>query len=143
MIDWLQVILTAIATATIAFGLHEMDVEFIKANQAAALAAQKQELSTQCDEAKQLTEKVSHDYETQLSSLNAQLSKLRQSTICVPIAPNTPRHNGPAASSRSPGKNEIAAGTLYDYAGDYAKERLQLVACQNFVTQTWEMKRGR
>jgi hypothetical protein len=133
IINWLQVIITTVITAAAAYGLHALDVTYLNARNAAALQTQAATLTAQCDQAKQLTEGVSREYENQLANLNHQLDGLRQSTTCVPITPTPGGHTSGAQQPKP-----ISEGAIYDLAGEGEKYRIQLIACQQFVTETWK-----
>ena len=140
ILNWLQITITAAITAVVALGLHEIDVSFIKAGQVNALQSLQSALVSQCNADKKITQEVSHDYEIQIASVNARLDSLRQHPTCVPIASTTTGNNAATNLTRPNKPNGIDSSALYDYAGDYAKERLKLIGCQKFITDTWKEK---
>lgn len=127
-------------TAALAYLLHTVDVDRIEAQQRAAITAQQDADKTKCDNAKKITEGVSHDYQVKLSSLSAQLASIKRlrpaRCIAVPItSPATGRDAAPSGAEL-PRQDGITSDALYDFANAAERVRLQLVGCQSFVTQT-------
>lgn len=88
--NYLVGILCSVLTALVAFGFHKIDVARLEAKQLKALAAREKQLNAACDKAQQITEGVSHEYQTQLTDLNdklAALKRVRAHPQCIPIDP--------------------------------------------------------
>lgn len=132
MFNWLQAAIVAIVTALGAFGLHSLDVQWLKSNQESALDEQKTAIVSQCTKAQETAEGVSHDYQNQLTNLNRQLDSLRTRTTCVPIAPTSPGYSSAAGQPKP-----VNEGAIYDLAGEGEKYRIQLIGCQDFINKTW------
>lgn len=128
------------ATAfAVAYMLHSLDINRLENRQRAELAAAVQKANEQCQKDKQLTTEVSHGYQIKITALNSQLAayKLRPSKCIVPVAVPTARHDAATACPVIPGAHGVPSDSLYDYAGDAEKTRLQLLSCQGFITATW------
>lgn len=139
--NYLVGILCSILTALVAFGFHKIDVARLEAKQIKALAAREKQLNDACDKAQQITEGVSHDYQTQLSALNnklAALKRVRAKPGCVPIADTSTRHDGATNTGKLSGPHGIRPDWLYDTAAEADKYRLQLIACQEFIKKERE-----
>lgn len=95
-----------------------------------------------CEDNQKITRRVSHDYQSKVSTLNAELASLRglHSTECVPTTGSAGGHDAIAGSGQLSRPHAVAAGDLIDFAGDCEKGRLQLLACQDFIRQTWTAK---
>ena len=139
--NW-KTILGAVATALLAYLLHALDVGRLEAKERHDLAAQADALTHQCKQEKAITEGVSRDYQTKLGDLGSQLDalRLREPTRCVAVSASGSSGRRDAASGQSkPARANagITSDALYGFAGDAEKDRLQLIACQSFITQTW------
>lgn len=89
----------------------------------------------QCVSDKALSERVSNDYQTSLTSLRRQLNSLRNDPKCVPTEP-TPApdgRSGAAAGTKLSSGNGLRAGYLFDFAGRAEETRLRLIGCQSFI----------
>lgn len=138
---WLTAVGGAITASVMAFFIANWFIDGVKAEDAAKLAAQVTFDIQQCDKAKQITEDVSHDYQSQLQSLNDQLAaiKLRQPAHCImPITNSTPGRNAASAKTIIAGRNGLSSDWLYDFAGKTEKYRIQLVSCQQFIIKERE-----
>lgn len=141
IIKYWIVIPAILVTGLIAFQLHKIDVARLEAKQLKALAAQEKQLNAACDKAQQITEGVSHDYQTQLSALNdklAALKRVRANPKCVPIADAPAGRDGAARTDKLSGPHGIRPDWLYDTAAEADKYRLQLIACQEFIKKERE-----
>jgi hypothetical protein len=141
---WTQIASAAAAAmlvGLIAWNLHGWDMRRIEAKNARAMEAQAYALHKQCSEDKQITTEVSHDYQTQLADLAAQLAAVKRvrPSACVPVARPTTGRDAANGAGHAEG-NAVNSDTLFDYAGTAEKYRRQLNACQNFITKTWETK---
>jgi hypothetical protein len=144
--NW-KVILAVVATAALAYLLHTVAVDRLEAQQRAALTDQATKLQGQCDADKAITKGVSDDYQKKLDVLNDQLAALRVREPARCIAVSTPvaaagRH-GAAGTGKPAGQNGVTAQTLYDFAGEAERYRLQLISCQSFITETWQEQQDR
>ena len=131
---------TAVLTAFVCFGLHEVDVYFIKIGQQNELNAQADKLTKQFNADKEVVTEVSHVYQDELSALNAQLSSLRQHPTCLPTTLSSAGYHGTSGAGEPPNQNAISSDWLYTYAAEAEKYRLQLIGCQSFITQVWKEK---
>ena len=144
--NW-KVILAVIATAALAYMLHTVSVYRLEAQQRAALTDQATKLQGQCDADKAITKGVSDDYQKKLDVLNDQLDALRVREAARCIAVSTPvaasgRH-GTAGTAKPAGQNGVTAQTLYDFAGEAERYRIQLISCQLFIMETWQEQQDR
>lgn len=110
-----------------------------------ALAAEETKLVTQCDQDKAITAGVSHDLQIKATALAAQLDADKRvyaaPTACMYVAQPSGSGNAPSATAKPVKPNGINPQTLLNYAARAEKYRLQLIACQGFVTQTWAIKK--
>lgn len=143
LLKYWQPIAAAIVTALLAWGAHSLDVSWIEARHAKELAAQETALRAECKADKELTKEVSHGYQSKITDLNAKLAALkrvRPSRCVVPIAGDTAGRSPAAGADKPAGQDGTPAESLYDFAGDAEKYRLQLIACQEFIEKTWKAK---
>lgn len=94
----------------------------------------------QCEKNKQITEKVSNDYQNNLAKLNLDLGRLRKrpaTCIAVQSTSDSSGHNGSDFRQFNVRPYGISDQWLYDYAGDAERYRIQLNACQTFVKDVW------
>lgn len=145
----LQAILVAsgtfVATAGLAWLLHSFDVGRIELQHAMDMNAQQTALQEQCRKDKAITTETSHDYQQTLSNLTDQLAALKrlQPSRCVmPAASAAPRCHDAAGGGKSAEQNGVDTDTLYDFAGEAERYRLQLIACQSFIARTWRAKKS-
>lgn len=102
----------------------------------ARLMSQELELKAACRAAQNISYEVSNEYQNDLADLNARLSVLNRVRSCVPISGASCRCDE-ATQRQGYGRTDgVNSGTLYDYAGDAERYRLQLIACQSFVKKT-------
>ena len=144
--NW-KVILAVVATVALAYLLHTVDVDRIEAKQRAALVDQATKLQGQCDADKAITMGVSNDYQKKLDVLNDQLAALRvrEPNRCITVSTSvaTAGRHGAAGAGQHAGQNGVTAQTLYDFAGEAERYRLQLISCQQFITETWQEQQDR
>lgn len=128
--------------ALIMFGVMQIRVGLIDASYALKIENTRKAAIAQCEEDKKLTKDVSHEYQSQISDLNRRLADLKRVRYaCLPVTdPSGGRDAAPRAGHA--GGNAVDTGTLYDYAGRAEQYRLQLIACQTFITRTWEAKKS-
>jgi hypothetical protein len=111
----------------------------MKIDHEAELKGQQIALVKQCESQKQITEDVSHDYQTKLSTLNRRIANLKrlygQTARCVPVAKPTTGHDATANGRKHVRENGILAERLIEYAGEAEQYRLQLKACQSFINK--------
>ena len=142
--NWKSII-AVLATAVLAYGLHALDVYRLKDQQRAALYEQSTVLMNSCKADKAITEGVSHDYEAKISSLNDQLAALGRvrpsSSVVVQPSLAARRHDAAASTAKPSGQDAgITSDALFGFARDAEAFRLQLMACQAFITETWKVK---
>jgi len=101
-----------------------------------------QQSQEQCNKDKAITKEVSSAYQKKISALNSKLNALRVSPPkCIAVKPNTPiGRNDAAPGEELRGQNGLPSGVLYEFAGDAEKSRLQLIACQDFINRSMEVK---
>lgn len=149
-LKFLPEIAAALFTAALGLILHTGAMDHEKLNQQHALSDQASRitatLNAACQKDKAITTEVSHDYETKISALNTQLAHLKRlrGPSCIPILTDAPASNparpDDAAQSRQharPNGQGLNPEWLYDFAAEAEHYRLQLISCQNFLTQTW------
>jgi len=141
----LSAVASGLSVAGLAWMLHTFDVNRINAKHEKALTAQASRLYTVCENDKQLTKEVSHDYQTKVSDLTARLAAKHVSDKrCIPLS--TGAAAGRDAAPSVPGYdsgNGLTANALFGYAGKCEEIGLRLDACQAFVRQVWESKKAR
>lgn len=102
-----------------------------------------QATSKACQDDQKLTEGISNDYQTKIRSLNRQLAglkRVRDNPNCAPVADTASGRDAKAGAGQPSGQNGIRAEWLLDYAAEAEQYRLQLIACQDFITKTWESR---
>lgn len=149
MIAFLLANWKSLAAAGAAFALslmlHKLDVHRIEANHASEIVKVKQAMSAECTKAQAITEKVSHDYQNKIAALNSRLAAAHRlhDSACVAVTGIPSSGYDDAAKLRKPsGQAAEGAGAtlsaryLIDLTGEGEKYRLQLLACQAFVSAT-------
>ena len=84
--NYLTIGATAILTALIAYGLHSFDVNRINAKHLKEMTRQNDALVAQCDHDKNITKRVSHDLQKNLSTLDRNLAAARLRHGCTKVA---------------------------------------------------------
>ena len=139
--NW-KTILGMIGTAALAYLLHALDVDRLEAKERSDLAAQQTQLVQQCNDAKKITEGVSHDYQTKLNDLSSQLDTLKrvQPSRCVVVSTPRPagKCNATAGAAKPAQQDGVTSDALYALAGEGERYRLQVEACQQFISETWK-----
>lgn len=139
--NW-KTIVAIMATAALCYLLHALDVDRLEKKEAADINNQQVTDTKSCNADKAITEKVSHDYEDKISSLNKQLVDLTsvRPNVCVTIPSRTaPRSNAASRTAIARGPDaRVDSDALYIIAGQGEKYRLQLISCQQFITDTWQ-----
>lgn len=132
-----SIYVTIILTALACLGLHELDVAFIKAANKDAVSNAQAVAQKVCKQNDQLTGEVSHEYENNIAAADAQLNNLErvQYPATVSIAASSPGRNGTANIAGSVGSHAVPINQLYDFAGDYKKERIKLLSCQEWANK--------
>lgn len=143
----LQAILVAsgtfLATAGLAWLLHSFDVSRLELQHAMDMNAQQKALEQSCKDDKAITTEASHDYQQKIAALTSQLAAVKrlQPSRCIMPATRAAAGCHDAAGDRKlPEPNGIDTDTLYDFASEAERYRLQLIACQSFVERTWQAK---
>lgn len=133
-----QPIVATILTFILSYGLHRLDVYRLEDNQRQALEEQSVSLQNNCKKVQAITEGVSNDYHKKIINLNASLVALKrvQPSRCVPLstANATRGNNDSNTPSINAGQDGVTSEALIDFAGDAERYRLQLNACQAFIT---------
>lgn len=144
--------MAALLTSAAAYKIHDWRVDSLKLawkeTADKKLADEKAALTKLCEAQKNITEKVSHDYQKNISALGARLAAAHRlhDNGCIAIQGFPAiRHDGSPASrepsgSGAEGDRRIAAGAFLDLIGEGERYRLQLLACQAFVSATGEAR---
>lgn len=147
--NWKSV-LACIATFGLCLMLHKLDVHRIEAKHAAEIVNVKKAMTEECTKAQAITEKVSHDYQNKIARLNSRLAaahRLHDSACTSVTGIPASRHDDAAKLGKPSGSSaqgagygertkDLSARYLIDLTGEGEKYRLQLLACQQFVTMT-------
>ena len=135
--NW-KIVVAAAGTFALCLMLHKLDVGRIEAKHATEITRLRNAMTEACNVAQETTRKVSHEYQIQLGSLNSKLSAAQRlhDHKCVAVTGITSsRHDAASAGKELSGRDAgIAAGALIDLAGRAEKVRIQLIACQSFVS---------
>ncbi len=134
--NWIIITVTAIITALVSFGIHEIDVSMIRAS----YANQQNKEIMDCRKDKQITEKIANDTKNQLANLNSQLDRLREHPTCVPVTISATGNHGIPQSDQPSNTNSVSSNALYKLAAEGEKYRIQLKGCQDFIINTWKEK---
>lgn len=96
----------------------------------------------QCQLDKELSEKVSNDYQKSISALRRQLNSLRNNPTCIPTKPagKADGHTGAPAGTEFSGGDGVRLGYLADFAGRAEETRLKLLGCQAFVNNLYRSR---
>lgn len=94
----------------------------------------------QCQSDKQLTERISNDYQNNIVNLRRQLDRLRRESHCVPIEPSSPSGVPANSGSQLPRGNGLSSGWLYDFAGRAEQDRLTAKGCTEFMDQLYKSR---
>jgi hypothetical protein len=138
--NW-RLVLTGASVAVLAYGLHTLDVYRIEDRHRVAMEAQAQAMAQKCKDDKTITQGVSNAYQKKLADLNRRYRDLGrvQQHECVALSASGPS-GGRDAASPSGGHvyaHAVDPSQLFEYADDAERIRLQLIACQSFVSGTW------
>lgn len=129
----------AFVTAGLALGLHNWRVDRLQEQHRQAIESTKSAMQLACTAAQNLTQGVSNAYQKKLADLNDQLAavkRVRHNPRCVSTTASATSRRDAAASQQKPAAtNAIRAEWLVDFAAEAEKYRLQLIACQDFVTR--------
>jgi hypothetical protein len=140
--NW-KVILAVVCTAVLGYLLHAVDVARLEAKQRAAITDQVATDTKSCNEAKKITEDVSNDYRQKSETLATQLAdavSLRKSQcVIVSTTGSSCRNNGTAQTGKPTSQDGVTATALLNLAAEGEGYRLQLSACQDFITKTWNL----
>lgn len=138
--NWIMIGIGAVITFLICLGLNTIDVDRIEANNTATLQAQIKSDTDKCKQDQQITSAASTRYENQITFLNSELERLRNTAPAVvyvtkpSIRPNAtaPKQSGQSVA------NAIDSGTFIDYSGDCESDRLKVIGLQDFINKVWE-----
>ena len=138
--NW-KVILTGCLVSLLSWGLHTLDVYRLEDKQRTELAEQAKVLNNSCNADKAITEGVSNDYQKKLADLGRQLDAVKrvQPTRCIPVSAPRPAcgSNAKTGANQPVDQNGVTSDALYSLAGEAERYRLQLIACQDFIAETW------
>lgn len=138
--NW-KVVAASGATAVLGWLLHTVDVDRIEAQQRLQIEEQVKVDTNSCNADKAITEGISHDYELEINNLSKQLGDLQRvrPNVCVTIASKPPAGRDAATSQPKPVGQDggVNSDALYSLAAEGERYRLQLGACQKFITETW------
>lgn len=147
LLKYWQPLLAFVLTAVIAFSLHSWDVDRINAKHKLALKdaveAATKAANDECAKDKQITTEVSNEYQNKIANLTVQLNRIKRlynSSKCVPITRPTERRDAAPSEGKPAGQSGVSSGWIVDIAGEGEQYRLQLLACQDFITKTWAAK---
>lgn len=126
-------LLALTAAASSALAKHEMTVN----KELRAQIQQAQSTISQMDSDIKTGEKIANDYQSKITSLNraAAARRVRSSACIVPSGAAASGDHGSASAGKPVGQNGISTQFLDDYAAEAEKYRLQLIGCQDYVTQ--------
>ena len=138
--NW-KTILAVVFTAALAYGLHALDVYRLEDQQRSEIAAQVKADNDQCSKDKAITKGVSDAYEKQISSLDSELNSIKRvrpsACLIVQSSRSAKRNNAASGVAKPSQQNGVDSDALYDFARDSEGYRIQLIACQSFIQQTW------
>lgn len=143
LLKYWQPLAAAIATAALAWLLHSVDVHRLEAKHQRNLVSNAAAIQAECTADKRLTAEVSNDYQTRIAALNNELAavkRLRPSKCVVPTPIPAPGRNEATSRTKPAEEDGVTSDALYDFAGEAEQYRLQLIACQAFITKTWEAR---
>lgn len=134
----LKLIAGGILLIAIVFGLWRLHDSIWDKGYEAGKIAQQAICTKECAKAQNITNEVSHAYQVKIADLNRQLESLRvRPPRCIAVTGEaTSRHNATAGEDEHGGQNGVPAAALYQYAGEAERYRLQLIACQDFLSKT-------
>lgn len=103
-----------------------------------------------CSENLKITQEASYavqsknaDLNRRLASLNDKLRAKGASAACVSVARPASRHDAATGGNELSGKDGIMAESLLAMSATCDRQTAQLVACQQFIRQTWERHQGK
>lgn len=129
--NW-KLIVAALTTLVLAFGVAFIDIILLEKRQVKALESQKNSIISQCKQVQQVTEIANAKLSSDRDALNTRLNALRvrYDNQCVPIANAT---NIRASGARHATTHGIDANSLLNYAGEAEIYREQLIVCEKFI----------
>lgn len=88
-----------------------------------------------------LSERISHDYQSNIDQLNADIKRLRsQPAHCVTITTETAVHSE-AGRGREHGEQDgISSGWLTEFSYECEQIRIERNSCKQFVNEVWESR---
>lgn len=149
---WAGVALAAVVTGLAAYGLHSFDVNRINAKHKTELQAQAAKISGECFTAKATTTKVSYDLQSDLLNLDVDRAALDglfnyacTTTAASVVASTATRHDA-AATGQKPDERVVRTfepRRVIAITQKGEKYRVQLKACQAYVTAVQDASKGR
>jgi hypothetical protein len=100
------------------------------------LAAQAEKINQECEKAKQTTERLDNEYQSQITKLRADVKRARgmyKSNQCVPIAKTAIGDNATSTADIVRGRDAVPVASLIDYSESAEQVRIQLLGCQDYV----------
>lgn len=136
-------VLGAVLAGWVGWQLHGWRVETLEgrykaeANKAITAAA------AQCRDNQKLTEGIAREYHKQIDNLGRRLADAKRvyGNRCIRPVPVAGTAGGGDAAARAGhvDPDGVAVGDFLDYGGDAERYRRQLMACQQFIRQTWAL----
>lgn len=147
MFNWLQGAIVAVVVGGLALAAHKVDMFFVEKKHALELKTQSEKLVARCEAEKKITEEVSNELQSKVSSLDARLAsikRLRPDACLSVLADPARKHDDAAHNAGLPRQNgEVSSAALFDFARDAEEVGLRLDACQGFVKKTWTLAHGK
>ena len=144
-----KIIVACILIASLAAGMHKLDVNRIEALHRNELQAQVSSSDKRCASDKALTKEVYDEYERKLNDHNeyAGIFKRVYSNTCILFSSNTTiKHDGITSQGELTGSRlerdtRVSAERMIDFFTEVEKYRLQLMSCQSFITKVWASRK--
>lgn len=146
MNNWKYIVSFAgILVVVIFFGLWRLEVAATKSLQTQIDTLQDTVVEydhelEQCSTDKSLTERVSNDYQNNISNLRRQLDRLRRESYCVPTELTSPPSVPSGSGNQLPRGNGLRSGWLYDFAGRAEQDRLTAQGCITFMDELYKSR---
>lgn len=137
-------ILGALA-ALVFFGLWRLEVAETKNLQAEIDTLQDTVIDfgnaiSQCEDDKQITEKVSNDYQKSIVNLRRQLNSVRTDPRCIPTEPSGSSGISSGSGGEFSGRNGLRSEWLRDFAGRAEETRITANSCIEFMDQVYKSR---
>ena len=138
-------LITLLLTSATAYKIHSWRVDSLRLSWEKEtdkkLSSQKSALTDLCENQKSITEKVSNDYQKNISDLSRRLDAAHRlhDNSCISVHGIAPRRHDGHSARREPsgsgasGDRRLSAARFIDLIGEGERYRLQLQACQAFI----------